>query len=89
MQPTLSDFGRALFGDRYREPLARALGISSRTLWYWEEGGKRKPRPGALTECRALAEARIGVLHDLVMRSHLIGADNEIGRETNDRRALE
>lgn len=68
MQPTLSDFGRALFGDRYREPLARALGISSRTLRYWEVGA-REPRPGALAECRALAEARIGELHKLVMAS--------------------
>lgn len=52
----LRETGVALFGVRWRAPLARALGVHSRTVKRWEDG--TNPIPG-------LADTAIGLLSDM------------------------
>lgn len=53
---TLATCGRALYGDRWQSSLARALGISDRTLRYWL--AQRSPVPAGVRDDlkRLLAE---------------------------------
>jgi hypothetical protein len=36
--PPLAEIGEALYGDRWQRSMARALGVSERTVRYWAAG---------------------------------------------------
>lgn len=57
----LEQVGRALYGDRWREPLARAIGVSRSSIHLWMKGH----RPRADIDADAL-------LLDLVRRRGLM-----------------
>lgn len=57
-------YGEALFGPRWKMPLARALDISVRTIKRYAKG-ETEPQPGVLDDCRALMRDRGIVLRKM------------------------
>lgn len=60
----LRTIGEALWADHWRTPMARALGVTERTIWRWANG--QNPTPAwaieDLTELLRAHHARIGEL---------------------------
>lgn len=57
----LIEAGRALYGERWQSPLARALGVNERTVRGWLSG-RSNPAPGVEDEIRRLlAERRTAI----------------------------
>ena len=54
--PDLHTIGRALYGARWQTDLAKALGVSERTVRRWVAG--QPPPPGAWADMARLAEAK-------------------------------
>ena len=60
----LEEVGRALFGIHWQSDLARALGVSDRTVRNWATGGKITDR--SWQKILSLCEARAAMLQDVV-----------------------
>ena len=65
-KPTLPivTYGKALFGERWKAPLGRSIGIPYRTIKRYAKG-ETTPPPGVLDDCRALMLDRGIVLHKM------------------------
>lgn len=63
----LSDAGRALFGGRWQSDMARALGVSDRTVRRWAVGTET-PRPGVYVDLMRVVAARRAALGDIEKR---------------------
>lgn len=55
--PLICRVGEALYGPHWVRPLAAALGVSERTMRYWQDG-TREPPPGIYRELSAMATTR-------------------------------
>ncbi len=53
----LSEIGQALFGGRWKTPLARALGVQYLTVLNWS-AGRRRIKPTRAAEIEALLARR-------------------------------
>lgn len=60
----LAQIGNALYGPRWQSELARALGVSDRTVRRWAAGAEVPV--GAQSEAQLLLRRRIGELGDLL-----------------------
>lgn len=60
----LRQAGEALYGPRWQSDLARALGVSDRTMRRWA-AGTHCPPPGVHADLLRLVEQRIAVLRML------------------------
>lgn len=63
----LCDIGAFLFGERWRAPLAREWGVSTRTVDYYADGTQRIPAE-RIPRLRELVEAKQGAAPDLLRR---------------------
>ena len=67
MQPDLHTIGRALYGRAWQRDLAKAMGVSERTMRYWAAG---KPVPaGAWADIAEIARRKavdLGALADSI-----------------------
>lgn len=61
----LARIGEALYGPRWQSELARALGVSDRTMRRWAAGDYAPP-PGARDDLAALLRARRAELGSLL-----------------------
>lgn len=52
----LAHVGETIYGPQWQEPLAQALGVSSRSMRYWLAG--RTIPPGIWPDLRAIAQSR-------------------------------
>lgn len=59
--------GEALYGPHWVRPLADALGVSERTMRYWQ-AGERSPPPGVWTELAKLCRERMAILDGLAAK---------------------
>jgi hypothetical protein len=57
--------GTAMFGGQYKAGLARALGVTDRTINRWL-GGSIEPRPGVFADLLELMKARRAELDELI-----------------------
>ena len=64
-QPLIIEVGRALYGPRWQSDLARALGVSDRTVRRWA-AGEEQPRPGVYRDALRLVRERAEALGPLV-----------------------
>lgn len=62
--PSIITIGEALYGPHWVRPLADALGVSERTMRYWQ-AGERHPPPGVWTELAKLCRERAELLTNL------------------------
>ena len=68
MTPTLlHDAGQALYGPRWQSDLARALGVSDRTVRRWAAGKMQAP-PNVRDEMRSLCMARGAALKGIAIQ---------------------
>lgn len=65
--PQLETIGRALYGAQWQGDLARALGVSDRTIRRWFSGASPIPA-GAVGDMRRLCLERSAELADLAKR---------------------
>lgn len=68
----LSSVGRALYGDRWRRPLAAALGVHEGQLRRWETGGRLTPEHPLFAGALDLLEQR---------RTEISGAIRQLKKE--------
>lgn len=68
----LAETGEALYGPRWQTDLARALGVSDRTVRRWAAGTQAVP-PGAYTDLLRLTQERAGLLDSLAGRLRELG----------------
>jgi hypothetical protein len=57
--------GKAMFGGQWKAGLARALGVTDRTINRWL-GAKTEPRPGVFVDLRRVLKERRGELDELI-----------------------
>jgi predicted transcriptional regulator len=67
MSRLLADTGRALYGERWQSEIARALGVSDRTVRRWVAGDD-DPRPGVYVDLLRHVVDRIVDLHEVEER---------------------
>jgi hypothetical protein len=56
-RPPIIQYGEALFGERWKAPLARALGVNIRTVKRWA-AGEFQPHDGVWDDVRAMLKKR-------------------------------
>lgn len=61
----LNDIGLALFGECYKNQLAKELNVSERTMRRWLNSSDEIPS-GVLSDCKILIVDRIKILNTLV-----------------------
>jgi ribosome-binding protein aMBF1 (putative translation factor) len=54
----ITQYGRALYGARWRTEMSRDLGVNERTVRRWE-AGELNPRPGVFEDLKRLAAERV------------------------------
>lgn len=59
--PLICRVGEALYGPHWVRPLASALGVSERTMRYWQEG-VRSPPKGVWEDLAVLCVSHAGAL---------------------------
>ena len=64
MPPTLSTISTLLYGPHWQSELARALGVSDRTVRRWAAG--QAPPEGVWQDIARLARERLGELQEAV-----------------------
>lgn len=65
----IQQVGQALYGDRWQTDMARALGVSDRTVRRWV-AGVDEPRPGVYADLYRLVLERAAELDALVDPLH-------------------
>lgn len=63
----LHECGEALYGHAWQSPIARDLGVSTRTMQRWAAGTHDVP-PGAYVDCLRLLQERASVIDALIER---------------------
>ncbi len=63
--PLIIAVGRALYGSRWQSELARALGVSDRTVRRWA-AGQEQPKAGVYRDVLVLVRERRGQLGPLI-----------------------
>lgn len=63
----ISDIGRSLWGDRWQTDMARAIGVSDRTVRRWVDGSA-EPAVGVYIDLLRLVIERASDLDDLIDR---------------------
>jgi hypothetical protein len=56
-RPPIIQYGEALFGEQWKAPLARALGVNVRTVKRWA-AGEFNPHDGVFDDVRAMLKRR-------------------------------
>ena len=70
MDKLLIEAGEALYGPRWQSELARALGVSDRTVRRWLTGQNAVPK-GVYADLNTLVQDRSAVLHALAWSGRL------------------
>jgi predicted transcriptional regulator len=70
MNKLLIEVGEALYGPRWQSEIARALGVSDRTVRRWVQGQNAVPK-GVYADLNTLVQDRSAVLHALAWSGRL------------------
>ena len=65
-RPTISEVGRALYGERWRLPLSEALGVNERTIRRWADGSE--PPEAVWGDLHILCLSQAQKLHQIAQK---------------------
>jgi hypothetical protein len=72
-----AEAGRALFGDHWKAPMERALGVSRNQIDDWSKGQGASPPPGVCRQLDLLVRQRMAKLGELLPDLQTMGISEE------------